>query len=119
MTNKGNYTTTAALSIHRKGRGVRTICILTVLIIFLISNICGGILSSAHESRSDSLKRSKYYKSIEIQPGDTLWEIAEEYITSDYKSVPEYVRALKAMNSLKTDDIEAGHNLMIAYNYIE
>ena len=61
----------------------------------------------------------KYYKSIEIQPGDTLWDIAEEYITEDYSSVSEYIMVLKEMNSLSTDDIQAGQNLMITYNDTE
>lgn len=61
----------------------------------------------------------KYYKSIQIQPGDTLWEIAEDTMTSEYDSVAEYVDVLKDMNSLSSDNIEAGQYLMIAYNDTE
>ena len=68
---------------------------------------------SAHENISD---QSTYYKSIKIQPGDTLWDIAEETMTSKYDSVPEYVQALKDMNNLDSDDIQAGQYLMIVYN---
>ena len=39
--------------------------------------------------------------------------------TSEYDSVPEYVEVLKEMNSLKSDDIEAGQHLIIAYNDAE
>ena len=51
-----------------------------------------------------------------IQPGDTLWNIAEETMTSEYSSVPEYVKVLKEINSLDSDQLEAGQNLIIAYN---
>ena len=75
--------------------------------------VFGSFFVSAHENTSD---QSTYYKSIEIQPGDTLWDIAEETMTSKYNSVPEYVQALKDMNNLDSDDIQAGQYLVIAYN---
>lgn len=93
--------------------------IATVFIVFAACALFGNLLISAHEKRSEEPVNFKYYKSIEIQPGDTLWDIAEEYITEDYRSVSEYVMVLKEMNSLSTDDIQAGQNLMIAYNDTE
>ena len=95
------------------------LCVATVFIIFAACAVFGNFMSSAHNSRSDSPDTFKYYTSIEIQPGDTLWDIAEAYITEDYESVTEYVKALKQMNSLDTDDIQAGQSLMVAYNDTE
>lgn len=77
----------------------------------------GTIFSSAHEAENNV--QYKYYKSIEIQSGDTLWEIAEETMTSEYDSVSEYVDALKEMNGLASDEIQSGQYLMIAYNDTE
>ena len=37
-------------------------------------------------------------------------------MTNDYNSVAEYVQVLKDMNNLDSDDIQAGQNLIIAYN---
>ena len=71
---------------------------------------------SAHEGTLSDQTVYKYYKSIEIQPGDTLWDIAEETMTSEYDSIPEYVEVLKEMNALESDRIEAGQYLIIAYN---
>lgn len=86
----------------------------------LISCMAFGVFFvSAHESTSSDQTVYKYYKSIEIQPGDTLWKIAEETMTSEYHSVPEYIEVLKDMNSLKSDDLEAGQHLIIAYNDTE
>lgn len=95
------------------------LCIATIFIVFAACGVFGNILSSAHENRSESPVNFKYYTSIEIQPGDTLWDIAKAYITEDYESVPEYVRALKEMNALKTDKIKAGQSLIVAYNNTE
>ena len=55
------------------------------------------------------------YTSRLIEPGDSLWSIAEETITDGYGSVSEYVEALKVMNHLDSDTIHAGQYLMIAY----
>lgn len=77
----------------------------------------GAFFVSAHEEAD--MGQFKYYKSIQIQPGDTLWEIAEDTMTSEYDSVAEYVDVLKDMNSLSSDNIEAGQYLMIAYNDTE
>ena len=51
------------------------------------------------------------YTSRLIEPGDSLWSIAEETITDGYGSV----EALKVMNHLDSDTIHAGQYLMIAY----
>ncbi|MBU3876757.1 LysM peptidoglycan-binding domain-containing protein [Faecalicatena sp. AGMB00832] len=92
------------------------LCIITVFLVFGACALFGNILSSAHAGNTESPARFKYYTSIEIQPGDTLWDIAKVYITEDYESVSEYVQALKEINSLDTDNIEAGQNLIVAYN---
>ena len=57
---------------------------------------------------------TKYYKSIVIQPGDTLWSIATEYKTSSV-STKEYVEELMQMNGLHNDNITSGMKLVITY----
>ena len=65
--------------------------------IILMMVICisfGAFLVSAHEKTSADDTVYKYYKSIEIQSGDTLWAIAEDTMTDEYNSVAEYVQVL-------------------------
>ena len=86
---------------------------LTVSFIILLS-VClifGAFLVSARENTAH--ETDTYYKSVRIQSGDTLWDIAEENITADYGSVDEYVRALKDINSLDSDFIQSGQYLII------
>lgn len=83
--------------------------------LILISCLTFGVFFvSAHEK--DYGPSHTYYKSIVIQPGDTLWAIAEDTMPSEYHSTAEYVEVLKDMNGLLTDDIQSGQNLIIAYS---
>ena len=87
-----------------------------VILILIICVSFGAFFVSAHEKTSADDTVYKYYKSIEIQSGDTLWAIAEDTMTDEYNSVAEYVQVLKDMNNLDSDNIQAGQNLIIAYN---
>lgn len=55
----------------------------------------------------------KYYKSISIEKGDTLWSIAEEYMTEEYDGIEEYIREVRRVNHLSDDIIYAGRYLAI------
>ena len=57
----------------------------------------------------------KYYKSIQITSGYTLWNIAEEYMNDEYESVSDYIMEIKKINGLVSDDIQEGQYLTVAY----
>lgn len=57
----------------------------------------------------------KSYTSIEIQSGDSLWSIASEHMTEEYGSVQEYMKEIKSLNGLRSDEIHAGKFLVIPY----
>ena len=56
----------------------------------------------------------KYYTSIQIKTGDSLWSIASRYC-SDPEQIPAYVKELRSMNHLETDEIHAGNYLTVMY----
>ena len=89
--------------------------LLAILFITIGSAVFGSSFSDAHGNAQESPITYKYYKSIVIQPGDTLWDIALEYKTDDYGSTQEYVDELKEINSLESDSIQESQYLMIAY----
>ena len=98
----------------RKSGYLHTILI-GAAIVLVFSLGLSNFIASAHENTGDHTVY-KYYRSIQIQPGDTLWDIAEETMTSEYDSTAEYVEVLKEMNGLTSDHIEAGNYLTVAYN---
>ena len=94
----------------------RTIlCFLAVILISVFGSIFGSMLTSAHGNQTEEPVNYTYYKSIEIQEGDTLWSIAESYLPDTYESVEEYVTDLKSINTLSSDDIHANMFLTVSY----
>ena len=88
---------------------VATLILAGILVIgFLIS---GSVRTEAAPSEV----RSKYYTSIQIEQGDTLWEIAGRYMTDEYKDVNAYIQEVCAMNHISGDQIHAGQYLTVPY----
>jgi len=85
------------------------VSVVTCVLIFTNKNV-----SSADES-ANGIILNKYYKTITIQSGDTLWDIAKEYKAGNYQTTKEYVNELKEMNNLNTDNITSGQKLVVAY----
>jgi len=89
------------------------ISVITVFLSLAVAgliSVCGTTLASAapyHEY-------VRYYTSIRIEQGDTLWSIAQEY-KLDSESTRDYVDEVMEMNSLSSEQITAGKSLMIYY----
>ena len=59
------------------------------------------------------------YKVIEIESGDSLWDIAEENMNPGFDSIFDYIREIKRCNQLQSDRITSGSYLMIPYYEVE
>ena len=59
--------------------------------------------------------RTKYFRSIEVQEGDSLWSIAEEYMTEEYSSISDYIDDVKEINGFSKDTMYAGCYLVIPF----
>ena len=92
-----------------------TAAISALVLVLCMSVLLGCNFSDASGSREEAPVEHRYYKSIEIQPGDTLWGIAEEFMTDEYSSVNEYINEVKKINGLDSDDIQDSQYLTIAY----
>lgn len=92
-------------------RLILALLILTCLLAFLLIKTTAR--SAEAEHREDQAK--KYYTSIVIDPGDTLWSIAEEYRTDQYASVYDYMQEIVDINHLHGDVLTSGNTLCIPY----
>ena len=60
----------------------------------------------------------KHFTSYIVEKDDTLWDIAETYITPEYDSIYEYIDEVMESNHLKSTNIKCGQMLIVPY-YID
>lgn len=86
-----------------------------MLVVLVSSNIFGHSLMNVMAEEPAHPELHCYYTSIQIQPGDSLWTIAQKYsVDTDY-NIAEYIEKLKQMNGLQEDVIHAGQHLTVMY----
>lgn len=90
------------------------VTIATICLVITLSLSMSSFLSSAKDDSSPTYY--KYYKSITIESGDTLWSIAQEYMDDEhYASVNDYINDVKQINALKSNGITYGEHLIVPY----
>lgn len=103
----------------RRARRVRQLrrrllmAILTVVLVVVLAVSYHAFLSEANTGEKEI--SFKYYTSIEVSYGDTLWSIADEYACSKYDSKNDYVDEVMQINHLKEENIIAGQFLIVPY----
>ena len=111
-------------TIHRKSnrthkKNTFASSIISLLLIIICSCYFGSFFSSAHTNEaSNYVPKEKYYKSIEIKEGDSLWTIAKNYMSDEYDSIYSYINEILLINDIsiaEIDHIEAGDYLTVAY----
>ena len=85
-----------------------------VVLPLMIAGIVLIVSSNKAEAKEDKVYY-KYYTAYEIQPGDTLGSIAEQYMEG-FSSKEEYVAELKETNCIRNaDKIKAGQIIHVPY----
>lgn len=101
-----------------KGMGVsvmKKMMMIVALMVLVGSNFFGNSLLSVMAEEPEETVMHCYYKSIQIEQGDSLWSIAEEYSATTSFTIPEYINQIKQMNGLREDVIHAGQHLTVMY----
>lgn len=81
--------------------------------------ICSIMFGAIHTQAAPAETTNKYYTSIRIESGDTLWAIASEYITDEYTDMNEYMSEVCAINHISEDEIHAGQYIVVPYYAVE
>lgn len=90
------------------------ISLLTIFLVLSCSGLFFGFKSRAQSG--DEPVRCKYYKSVMVHSGDTIWEYAELYADSEfYDSHQSYIHEVMNMNGLSDDRLTAGQYILIPY----
>lgn len=111
------YATRALINRQRRMKQVRrNFAALTVSLLLGIMISIFLISFSTEANDMEHQPTYKYYKSIEVAKGDTLWCIAQNHVDEKYcKNTSEYVAEVKKINSLASDNIVAGSYIIIPY----
>lgn len=114
---KTNYATRALNNRLRRQKQVRRNIIMLIASSLIV--IAASILFMSFSTLANDFEHQpsyKYYKSIEVSKGDTLWSIANANIDSEhYENIYEYINEVKEMNSLTSDNIVSGSYIIIPY----
>lgn len=88
-----------------------------VLTIILISCLSVCLFSFKTRAQSDDAEISyKYYKSVSVSAGDTLWDYAVKYADEAfYDSYETYITEVMNINALSDDSIKSGQSIIIPY----
>ena len=85
-----------------------------VMIVMIMSCFFGKTLVMANEDEDDAVY-NRYYTTIEVEKGDTLWSVAKTYYHHSGMSVREYVYELKLINGMVSDELRAGDMISVEY----
>jgi hypothetical protein len=96
------------IAVHRR-------LVLTITVFMLAAGVFFFNSDKKENSVSASTYNVKYYTCIDIQDNDTLWGIADEYITEEYKDRDAYIKEVKFINDLTDDKLYSGATLIIPY----
>ena len=101
----------------RRRRELRRHFLIFILTLILSVGISVTFFSFRTKAQSSNEEiQYKYYKSIVVESGDTLWNLAEEYSALEhYGSHQEYIDEVIRMNGLSDDKITTGQYIIIPY----
>lgn len=91
--------------------------------LLIVENICFIIIFSlilhhviVPERQQDSIaQQTEYFTSVQVRPGESLWEISLRYYSSEYSSMRSYMKRIMQLNHMIDKNLQAGACLVIPY----
>ena len=96
-------------------RKQKTLFAVILIVLVSLGVLFGTSMNAFASSKTDVSSLNKYYTSIEIESGDTLWDISDEYISNLNVSKAEYIREICELNNISEDEIQTGDFIIIPY----
>ena len=84
-----------------------------VTLILAIFLACMGASLKA-KAGVDNTKSEKIVSVVSVKEGDTIWSIASDFYTDEYKDVSELVNEIKSCNGV-SEHIRIGQNLLVPH----
>ena len=96
-------------------RKQRSILAIAVIFVVALGILLGSSMKTLASSEKDVSSYHKYYESIRVESGDTLWTIADEYIDGFNLSKTDYIAEVCQINQISEDEIHAGDYIVVPY----
>ena len=96
-------------------RRQRAVFVIVFVLLISIGILLGTSVNALASSKKDISSYNKYYTSIKIESGDTLWTIVDEYIDNLDVSKAEYIDEICQINEISEDEIHAGDYIVVPY----
>lgn len=96
-------------------RAQRRMLAIVIIVIISLGILLGTGISALASSKEDPAAYNKYYTSICVEAGDTLWTIADEYIMDLDIDKTEYIAEICELNHIDGDKIVAGEYIVVSY----
>ena len=102
-------------SANRLHVGYGFVLVILALCMLFLGVFIGSRRVAQVEAMSNTSDREKFYTSISVEKGDTLWSIADEYMTDGYEDRDNFMNEVREMNHLTGSLIHADSILLIPY----
>lgn len=102
----------------KRCRQLKRHLMITVITSLLTIGISGAFFSigSRAQAAGDHNISYKYYKSVTVASGETLWNYADQYADSEfYDSHDDYIKEVMNINHMKKDTIIYGQHIILPY----
>lgn len=101
----------------RRQRQLRRNILLTLFtVLFILTLSVGGFAIGSKAQDKEEVVLYKYYANIEVQYGDSLWDIADTYFCeAKYDNYEHYISEVMQINGMYSEVIYAGSYLMVPY----
>lgn len=120
--NEGNTKMTASErrirnnKIRRQRQLRRNVLIGTITLVLILMFSVSGLSIGLKTQAKESVVLYKYYKNIEVQYRETLWNIADTYFCEEkYKNKEHYIAEVMQINGLYNAEVSAGTYLIVPY----
>lgn len=103
--------------LRRRARAVqvqRQVVILASVAAVALAILLGSSISAMANS-PDRPELHKYYTSIAVESGDTLWALAADYVTDGLMDREEFIAEVSELNHLSDGQIHSGAYLIVPY----
>lgn len=107
-----------ALRLRRERRRKMLVMSVAVAATLCMIVICAAFYGSIKANASSDYK---YYTDIVVEPGESLWTLAEEYVNYDhYRDINCYINEVRSINHLAEEScLTAGQILIVPYYSVE